>query len=282
MSGPRRRSGRRVARVAPPLNRSAPPGPSRRDPFAAPDDTRATTGPDVSVPGRPDAPAGPHHVEMAGLLHELTARLLSADGLTPALDRLATFAAAAVPEALCCSVALIGDGEPLTLAVSGPEAGALDDLQYAAGQGPGLDAARTRTLVTAQELPTDDRWPELAARARAEGVHSVAALPLDVERSSVGSLSLFLARPHAIVPDLLITAMAIVNQAEVLLGELHRREALSEGATVDRAAGVIIAQRGCGVHQAYRVLEETSQRLGLDRRSVAERLIAAAARNADG
>jgi hypothetical protein len=210
---------------------------------------------------------------------ELTARLLSADGLTPALDRLAAFAAA-VPDALRCSVALIGDGEPLTLAVSGPEAGALDDLQYTAGQGPALDAARTRALVTTQDLPADTRWPELAARARAEGVHSVAALPLDVERSSVGSLNLFLARPHSIDPDMLLTAMAIVNQAEVLLGELHRREALSEGATVDRAAGVIIAQRGCGVHEAYRVLEETSQRLGLDPRSVAERLIAAAARNA--
>ena len=71
--------------------------------------------------------------------------------------------------------------------------------------------------------------------------------------------------------------MAIVNQAEVLLGELGRREALSEGATVDRAVGVIIAQRGCGVREAYDVLRETAQRLGMDRRAVAERLIAAAA-----
>jgi AmiR/NasT family two-component response regulator len=75
--------------------------------------------------------------------------------------------------------------------------------------------------------------------------------------------------------------MAIVNQAEVLLAELSRREALHDGAAVDRAVGVIIAQRGCGVHEAYDVLRETSQRLGLDRNAVAERLIAAAARNAD-
>ena len=81
-------------------------------------------------------------------------------------------------------------------------------------------------------------------------------------------------------PELLLTAMAMVNQAEVMLGELRRREGLREGAAVDRAAGVIIAQRGCGVQEAYDVLRETAQRLGLDRRTVAERLITAAARNA--
>ena len=86
--------------------------------------------------------------------------------------------------------------------------------------------------------------------------------------------------PGGIDPELLLTAMAMVSQAEVILGELRRREGLREGATVDRAAGVIIAQRGCGVQEAYDVLRDTAQRLGMDRQAVAERLIAAAARNA--
>jgi hypothetical protein len=224
--------------------------------------------------------AGPHPLELAGLLHELSVRLLSADDLSQALNRLAVFTAGTVPGVMRCSVTLITDGEPLTLAVSGMDGQPLDDLQYAVGQGPGLDSARTRTLVTTQELPSDTRWPELAECARAQGVHSVAAIPLDVQRSSVGSLSLFVRRPHGIDPDLLLTAMAIVSQAEVLLAELVRREALSEGATVDRAIGVIIAQRGCGVRDAYDVLHETALRLGMDRRAVAERLLTAAARNA--
>jgi hypothetical protein len=224
--------------------------------------------------------AGPHPLEVAGLLHELSVRLLSADDLSQALNRLAVFTAGTVPGVMRCSVTLIADGEPLTLAASGMDGQSLDDLQYAVGQGPGLDAARTRTLVTTQELPSDTRWPELAECARAQGVHSVAAIPLDVQRSSVGSLSLFVRRPHGIDPDLLLTTMAIVSQAEVLLAELVRREALSEGATVDRAVGVIIAQRGCGVRDAYDVLHDTALRLGMDRRAVAERLLTAAARNA--
>lgn len=236
----------------------------------------------LPLPGAP-APgaAGPHPVELAGLLHELTARLLDADGVPQALDRLAAFAAGAVAGTLRCSVALIGEGGPPVLAASGTAAQALDDLQYAGGDGPGLEAARTRSLVTAPDLQSDPRWPRLAECARAEGVHGIVAIPMDVQRSSVGALSLFVATPGGIHPELLLTAMAVVNQAEVLLGELRRREGLREGATVDRAAGVIIAQRGCGVQESYNVLRETAQRLGLDRRTVAERLIAAAARNAD-
>ncbi|MEU7906677.1 ANTAR domain-containing protein [Actinoplanes sp. NPDC049118] len=226
--------------------------------------------------------AGPHPVELAGLLHELSVRMLGADDVPQALYRLAAFVAGAVPGVLRCSVALIGEGGPPVLAASGARAKALDDRQYGTGHGPGLEAARNRVLVTAGDLQSDPRWPELAECARAEGVHGIVSFPLDVQRTSVGSLSLFVAQPGGIAPELLLTTMAVVNQAEVLLGELRRREGLSEGATVDRAAGVIIAQRGCGVQEAYDVLRETSQRLGMDRRAVAERLIAAAARNAEG
>jgi len=232
-------------------------------------------------PVREERRDGPHPVEVAGLLHELSARLLGADDLRQALDRLAVFAAAAIPGTLRCSVALIAEGGPLTLSASGSRAQALDDIQYASGDGPGLEAARTRAVVSVDDLPGDPRWPELAERAGEEGVLGVVSIPLDVQRSAVGSVSLFVGRPGGIGSELLLTAMALVNQAEILLGEMCRRESLSEGAIVDRAAGVIIAQRGCGVREAYDVLRDTAQRLGLPREQVAERLIAAAARNAD-
>lgn len=223
-----------------------------------------------------------HPIELAGLLHELSVRLLGADDVPQALDRLAAFVTAALPGTLRCSVALIGEGGPPTLAASGSQGQAVDDIQYATGEGPGLEAARTRTVVAVHDLAADERWPELADRACAEGVHGIASVPLDIPRSAVGSVSFFTGRPGGVDPDTLLTVMVVVNQAEVLVGEVHRREALREGTTVDRAAGVIIAQRGCGVREAYDVLRDTAQRLGLPREEVAERLIAAAARKADG
>ncbi len=213
---------------------------------------------------------GPHPVELAGLLNEVTVRLL---------DRLAALAAGALPGAVRCSVALITEGGPVTVAAAGSAGETCDTVQYAEGNGPALEAARTRTLTTSDDLGADERWPELAAAARTDGIAAVFAVPLDVRRHAVGALSVSLATRGAAGPDLLLTAMAMAGQAEVLLGELLRREALTEGAAVDRAVGVIIAQRGCGVQEAYRILHDSAQRLGLDRVTVAERLVAAAARD---
>jgi ANTAR domain-containing protein/GAF domain-containing protein len=227
-----------------------------------------------------DGPVVPHAVELAGLLHEVSVLLLGADSFAAALERLAAFAADVVPGAVRCSVALIGEGGPLTCTAHGPAGEKVDELQYALSTGPGLEAARTRALVTVSDLAADERWPELAEAAGSEDVHSVVAIPLDVPAAEVGSVSLYLDRPGGLAPDLLLTAMALVNQAEVLLGELRRRDESSADAVVDRAIGVIIAQRGCGVREAFDVLGETARRLGLDRRAVADRLIAAAARNA--
>lgn len=262
MSAPHRSSGRLVPRAsAPATGNAAPPQTRGRSPQTF----------DESTSG------GMQAVELAGLLHELSVHLLGADDLPGALSRLADFGRRSVPGTLRCSVVLIADGAPLTHAASGRTGQAFDDLQYAVGDGPGLEASRTRALVTAQDLPADPRWPQLADCARECGVQAVASIPLEVQRSSVGALSLFLARPRAVDPALLLTAMAIVGQAEVLLGEVQRRAGLREGATVDQAIGVIIAQRGCGVQEAYDVLRDTAQRLGMDRQLVAERLVAAAA-----
>ena len=245
----------------------------------APPQARGSRRP-VPYPHDDGAPAL-HPMELAGLLHELSVYLLAADDVPGALDRLAAFGRRAVPGVLRCSVVLIGDGTPLSHASAGATGQAFDDLQYAVGEGPGLDASRTRSLITAQDLPADPRWPQLADCARECGVLSVASIPLEVQRSSVGALSIFLDRPNGVEPTLLLTAMAIVGQAEVLLGEVERREGLRGGAVIDQAVGVIIAQRGCGVQEAYDVLRDTAQRLGMDRQVVAERLIAAAAaRNA--
>src|SRR5690349_1391103 len=103
-------------------------------------------------------PLGPHPVEMAGLLHELTARLLSADSFAQALERLAVFAAGAVPGVVRCSIVLIGEGGPLTYAGHGLPGAAVDQIQYAAGTtGPGPESARTRSMVPAPALATDAR-----------------------------------------------------------------------------------------------------------------------------
>jgi GAF domain-containing protein len=279
VSAPKRRvpaaqRGARLTRRTPADGTSA--SPARRLPAGPARHTPALSGPAAGTPAD-----GAHPIELAGLLNELSVRLLSADSMNQALDRLAALAVAALPGVRRCSVVLIGEGGPLTEAAAGPAGETFDRSQYAGSTGPGLEAARTRTVVTSADLTTDERWPGLRDAARTDGLRGVAAIPLDVRRTAVGAVSFYPVADGEMDPPVLVTAMALAGQAEVLLGELHRREALTEGAEVDRAVGVIIAQRGCGVQEAYAVLQESAQRLGLPRGAVAARLVAAAARNAE-
>jgi hypothetical protein len=251
--------------------------------------TQPETTPPAGTLSVGPGPVEPHPVELAGLLHELTALLVDAVDLHEGLSRLASFTARSVRGAMRCSVTLIGDGTPMTLAASGTHGRELDDVQYATGQGPGLDATRTRTVATCQDLTVDERWPALTACAARFGVHAVASVPLDLQRHSVGALNLYLPRPGGVDPHLLITAMALAGQSELLLAELVRRSAqasltadlvtsLKAGATIDHAIGVIVAQRGCDVQAAYAILHETADRLDLRPDVVAERLLASASR----
>ncbi len=239
---------------------------------------------------RASKPADPHPVELAGLLHELTALLLDASDPAEALLRMADLTRRAVPDAACCVAGLVGDGTPLVRAVSGEAHAALDEAQYALGQGPALDATRTRTLVTSADLAVDSRWPELTLRA--DEPVGVAAVPLDVRRHSVGALTVYLDRPGPVAPGALITAMALAGQAEVVLGEVLQRDtrerlttdqikALRAEAAVDHAVGVIIAQRGCDPTEAYAVLHETAERLDVPASVVAKRLIETAMRRGE-
>ncbi len=237
-------------------------------------------------PGNRPAEPGPHPVELAGLLHELTAQLLAAADVQDAVDRLAAFARQALPAVARCCVALVGEGLPSTRAAAGDDIGGLDDPAHA--DGPAPDAIRTRELVTTPDLGADPRWPALAAAAPAAGL-SVASVPLDVRRQSVGALTLLVPGRDRLEPGLLVTAMALAGQAEVLLGEVLRRGALAQqtaglitslraGAGLDHAVGVIVAQRGCGLPEAYAFLHETARRLGLAPDAVAGKIVDAAAR----
>ena len=197
VSAPQRSSGRRLRAVcrfrrgrrhprADPAGQPPAPG-SRRSPRRLPATVRrSAAGPacpaTVAVARTPASTSGPSRPARRGLpparirsswpgcCTSSPSRLLAADDVPQALDRLAVFAAGAVPG----RAALLGHADQRGRAAQpapppARAAQALDDLQYAVGQGPGLEAARTRALVTAQDLPADARWPELADCARAAG-----------------------------------------------------------------------------------------------------------------
>jgi GAF domain-containing protein len=225
-----------------------------------------------------------HVVEIASLLRELTARLITIDDLDEALESLVATVARAVPGRSWCGITLIQAGAPVTQATSNPMTSRLDDIQYKVGDGPALDAIRTREMVAVDNLADEHRWPQWREAAIDDGIVGVLSVPLDIDDHVIGALNLYLGGPNAFSPDVQLAAMLIAEHAGLLLAAVLDRgrlaglaadlsEALASGETVNQAIGIVMAQRGCRAEEALEVLRQASITLHAPLHEVAGRLV---------
>ena len=90
-------------------------------------------------------------------------------------------------------ITIMGGDQAGPICVSGPDVAALEDVQFAVGQGPCRDAFRTGVSVHAPSLDTEasSRWPTFVALARESGIGAVFAYPLSTAGAKVGVLTLY-------------------------------------------------------------------------------------------
>jgi hypothetical protein len=133
------------------------------------------------------------------------------------------------------AISLIDQGESRgTFGASDQNARQLDSLQFTAGEGPCLEAARRMLPVLVPDLRSqaEPRWPAFKEAAERAGVRAVFALPIRVGRIGLGALDLFrtvagpLSRPQ--MTDALLVADAA---AQVLL------DVIDDGVSDDERAG---------------------------------------------
>jgi GAF domain-containing protein len=204
---------------------------------------------------------------------------VSAAGLRQALDQLADLRSSpfAVGEALervvASADALFGvDGTALmlvdrdqalrNLAVSDARAALLEELQAEHSEGPCVDAFEDKQPVAADDLASDDRWPEFAPAAAGGGLLAVLASPIPYSDHAVGVVAVFAGDPHpwteaereAIVAFTELVALLILNAMEAtergkLAGELQL--ALSSRVVIEQAKGVLVGRHGLTTRQAF-------------------------------
>lgn len=225
-------------------------------------------------------------VETAALLREITAGLIGSAGLDDALRRLAETLGQALPGVRRSSVTLLRAGEPASVAASDPATLDLDDLRSGA-EGPALTAIRTRDLVLAGDLRSDDRWPDWTRRALAAGIGGVVAAPVDVDDQVIGAISLYAEQPATLAAHQL-TAMLAAEHAGLLLAAVRDRDrwagqladlgdSVGAGEIVGQAVGVVMTQRRCSATAALQVLRDASESLSIPLREVAQRLVTSVA-----
>jgi GAF domain-containing protein len=174
--------------------------------------------------------------------------------------------------------------ETQTLASSSNRVLEIDAQQYAAGNGPCLEAARTGQIVRVDVQQALQRWPQFARDARRAGVASYLSAPLSIDERFAGSLNLYgeqpgsfggldeaLVRLYTTAATDAIASARRYAQARAEADNLRR--ALDSRAVIDQAIGVLMAQRGIGPQQAFDELSRTSQNTNTKLRDVAGKVI---------
>jgi GAF domain-containing protein len=216
------------------------------------------------------------------MLRELSRVVLVDRTLTDVLTDVTRIAARGIPGAEATSITLLRDDKAFTVAHFGEMALAADELQYAHGYGPCMDAGRGGVLLRVDDMRTEERWPDYVTHVvEATPVRSSLSVPLPYQGSSIGALNNYSTQPGAFAtPESLraglevaeVVAVAVANaDAHHQLGEQARnmRLAMESRAVIEQAKGVLMAQRHVDAEQAFEILREASQRYNRKLRDIA-------------
>lgn len=167
-------------------------------------------------------------------------------------------------------MALVNDsGHQGVVGASGAAAAQLEDLQFALGEGPSVDASRFNRPVFHSDLMAAGElspWPGFGPAAMGSGVRAVFALPLQVGAVRLGSLCLYRSVAGELDQAETATALAYANAALVVLLRLQAPmlpgiglhpeldEPLEYRAEVHQATGYISAEASIGLTDALLVL----------------------------
>ncbi len=222
--------------------------------------------------------------EVAEQLSALAKILDEEEDLGRVLQRSVEQVTRGVPGADMVSVTVMHGDRGETVASSIERVWAIDADQYAAGDGPCLEAARTGEIVRVGVEEAHKRWPEFARSARAAGVESYLSCPLVIGEEFVGSLNLYSEKPHgfgdldvALLRVYMTAAVSAIANARRLaeargLAE-NLRAAMESRAVIDQARGVLMARRGISAEQALDELSRQSQNTNVKLRVIAARLL---------
>ncbi|GAA0260260.1 GAF and ANTAR domain-containing protein [Saccharothrix mutabilis subsp. mutabilis] len=222
--------------------------------------------------------------EASEAFEHLAAVLADEQPLGEVLQHLVESASRVIPDAENVSVTVVGAKGAETAAATDRKVVAIDVDQYAAGNGPCLEAARTERPVRVGVADARERWPEFSAAAERAGVKAYLSAPLLVEGSVLGALNLYSSEPRAFDPfdeallrlfttaaSTAITGFRRYERSRELVKSLER--ALDSRAEIDQAKGVLMAAHGVSADEAFASLVAESQTSNTKLRVVARNLL---------
>jgi GAF domain-containing protein len=222
-------------------------------------------------------------LDLVGAYSELQNLLLDGPDVAAFLQQLAALTSSLVPHT-SCGVTLQRDSEIATVVSSDAFAMRLDEIQYARGQGPCLQALQTGERVVVTDLTSEQRWSDYRIHALAAGHRSSVSLPLTLNGTTLGAVNLYsrtangideqgIRRAEAFTLQGATALTLVLRHAQQAVLEDQLRDALSSRTVIDQALGMVMAQRQIGSTEAFAILREASQNGNRKLHDVATELI---------
>jgi GAF domain-containing protein len=224
-------------------------------------------------------------MEQDGPMDELWRALsrveLSGRTIGEVLEEVTEVATAHIPGAESTSTTLVRGDKAFTAAYFGEMALTADEFQYERGYGPCMDAGRAGVVIRIDDMRTEQRWPDYAARVLEVGVRSSLSVPLPYQGSTIGALNVYSSVPGAFaapestdagekVAEAIAVAVANADAHDRLAEQARNmRLAMESRAVIEQAKGVLMAQRGVDADGAFDMLRDASQRYNRKLRDIA-------------
>ena len=217
-------------------------------------------------------------------LAEMCSLPLSGDDRQKLLHRLAELAQQAVPRAAAVSLTLGSPEEPEQLSSDRTLAFELDAAQMRSGEGPCVDAFRSREVVRTDDIHLDPRWPRLRTLVTDLPVGGTLAVPIAAGDDCPGVLNAYSLRPTTFQASDIDVAQLVGDSVSAVLRTANDRSALTEladnlhqaltsRAVIDQAKGMVMARHHCDADEAFARMSALSQRSNLKLRVVAQLLV---------
>lgn len=200
------------------------------------------------------------------------------DPLTGTLQRIIDLAQRTLPDCEI-GVSLAGRSDMKRSLSTGPRARDLDERQRQAGDGPCIEALRSRAVVRGRP----EEWPALAGVADVSEILSVpvatadgidGALNVYALRGQLDDRSLHLLLLLAEQCSVALENARLLASSIALAGGLER--AMETRAVIEQAKGILMVRQGCGPEEAFDLLRRASQRENVKLHQIATRLAEAA------
>ncbi|WIM93609.1 ANTAR domain-containing protein [Actinoplanes oblitus] len=217
----------------------------------------------------------------------LARQLLDNDDLSAALTQVLKFTVEAVAGCDYASITLVRHGRVVDTVTSDADAAELDDVQFATGIGPAVEAMSGVQPVHVPDLSAGKRWPVLAATAVELGVCSALSFGLYVhrppDRSALGAFTLYASAPGPFGEEdhdfgsILAAYLSVAAATAQRRDEVDRREAalhrgLSTRDVIGQAKGILMERERLSAGEAFDRLRRVSQRLNRKLTDVAQHL----------